>query len=300
MTKKRCKHKDIRTSGKSRYRCYDCNKFFNVYNVPDDRYRQEKTKAITKAPKVFVFDTENAPNIASVWSAWQQNIYPVQLLSDWYMLSWSGKWLNDSKVMSDIVTAKESLKEDDERIAKSLHKIINEADIIIAHNTAFDIPIMNTRFIMNGLTPPSPYQVICTLKTARRQFKFTHNKLDFLADRLGVPHKKLETSHQLWLDCRNGNQKALDDMLKYNKMDVMVLEEVYYKIRGWIKNHPNFNLYADSPEGSCSTCLSTNLVPNGSYVTTVNMYPSFQCQDCGAFSRPKTSGKTVTMRSIAK
>lgn len=297
---KNCEHKDIRTSGKVRFRCYDCNKFFNKKNVPDERYREEEETEPTTAPKVLLFDTENAPNIASVFRVWQQNIHPVQLLSDWYMLSWSAKWLNDSTVMGDIVTSKESVKEDDKRISLSLHKLINEADVIIAHNTAFDIPIMNTRFLMNDIMRPSPYQSICTLQTARKQFNFTHNKLDFLADRLGVPHKKLETSHQLWLDCRNGDQKALDNMLTYNKMDVTVLEEVYLRIRGWIKNHPNFNLYVDSPDKSCSTCLSENLKPNGFYTTTVNRYQAYQCQDCGAFSRVKKSGKKVSMRSIAR
>lgn len=297
-----CKHKDIRTRGKNlkRFACHDCNKWFNQYNVPDKQYRQEKPKKQITAPKVLLFDTENAPNIGSVWRVWQQNIHPVQLLSDWYMLSWSAKWLNDSTMMGDVVTPKESIAEDDKRISKSLHKLISEADIIIAHNTSFDIPIMNTRFLLNDIMPPSPYQQICTLQTARKQFNFAHNKLDFLADRLGVPHKKLETSHQLWLDCRNGDQKALNDMLKYNKMDVTVLEEVYLKIRGWVKNHPNFNLYVDSPDKSCSTCLSTNLESNGFYATNVNKFESFQCQDCGAFSRVKKSGKRVSMRSVAR
>jgi transposase-like protein len=297
----KCIH-DIRPARKdlTRFRCNKCQKWWNEKNVPDARYNKKASPKILTAPKVLLYDTENAPNIGSVWRVWQQNIQPVQLLSDWYMLSWSAKWLNDSTIMGDVVTPKESVKEDDKRISHSLHKLINEADIIIAHNTAFDIPIMNTRFLMNDIMPPSPYQQICTLQTARRQFAFAHNKLDFLADRLGVPHKKLETSHQLWLDCRNGDQEALTNMLEYNKMDVTVLEEVYLKIRGWVKNHPNFNLYADKEGMFCSTCLSENLVENGHYSTTVNRYPSYQCQDCGAFSRVKKSKKKVSMRSIAR
>jgi hypothetical protein len=297
-----CEH-DIRPASKDlkRFRCAKCNKWWNERNVPDERFNTGSPSIVTSdAPKVLLFDTENAPNIGSVWRVWQQNIHPVQLLSDWYMLSWSAKWLNDSKMMGDVVTPKESLKEDDNRISHSLHALVNEADIIIAHNTGFDIPIMNTRFLMNNIMPPSPYQKICTLQTARRQFNFAHNKLDFLADRLGVPHKKLETGHQLWLDCRNGDPQALEDMLTYNKMDVTVLEEVYLKIRGWVKNHPNFNLYCDGDGKKCSTCLGLDLKANGFYSTTVNRYQAFQCQECGAFSRVKKSGKKVSMRSIAR
>jgi len=76
--------------------------------------------------------------------------------------------------MSDIVTSKEVVNEDDERIVNSLWKLFDEADIIIAHNGGnFDIPNMNTRFIVNKLPPPSAYQMIDTLKVARKGFGFT-------------------------------------------------------------------------------------------------------------------------------
>lgn len=301
MNQKKCDHKDIRTRNKkrNRFQCNDCGKWFSDKNVPNKSWELPKVKNI---PKVLLFDTENAPNIASLFQVWNQNVHPAQLLQDWYMLSWSAKWLFDSKVMGDVLSSKESQGEDDSRLMNGLWHLMNEADVVIAHNAVkFDIPVVNTRFLLNGMTPPSPYQVIDTLKVARREFNFTHNKLDFLADRLKIPHKKLETEHKLWLDCRSGDEKALAYMLKYNKMDVVVLEELYLKIRPYIKSHPNFNLFMET-DGVCSTCGSENLKKNGYYNTTVNRYDSYVCKDCGSYTRVGKSkkGSHSGYRSIAR
>lgn len=298
MSKKECKHEDIRTRNekRTRFQCNDCGKWFSDKNVPNHSWELPKIKNI---PKVLLFDTENAPNVATVWRVWQENIAPIQLQSDWYMLSWSAKWLNDSQMMGDVLTPKESIKEDDKRIVRSIHNLLDEADIVIAHNAPFDLGIVNTRFLLNGMTPPRPFEVIDTLRVARKNFAFAHNKLDFLADRLKIPHKKLETSHQLWLDCRAGKEEALAFMLKYNKMDVTVLEELYMKIRAWIKPHPNFNLFSDK-KNCCSTCGSENIKENGKYSTTVNLYKSFRCDDCGSFSRSGISNKKTDLRSVAR
>lgn len=298
VEREKCKHEDIRTmsvSG-SRLRCYDCGKEFKPHTAPNESWKKKRV------PKVLVFDTENAPNLASVWGVWNQNLQPVNLLSDWYMLSWSAKWLFDKEVMGDVLTSKEAVAEDDHRLMKGLWKLMDQADVVIAHNAVkFDIPVVNTRFLMNGMTPPSPYQVIDTLRIARKEFNFTHNKLDFLADRLGIPHKKLETEHKLWLNCRNGDQEALEYMLKYNKMDVTVLEELYVKFRPYIKSHPNFNLFMET-DGVCATCGSDNLEFAGHYHTTVNKYESHVCKDCGSYTRSTKTKKGVKsgFRSISR
>lgn len=298
VTKEECEHKDIRTmsvSG-SRLRCYECGKEFRPHTAPNDSWKKQRV------PKVLIFDTENAPNIASVWRVWKENIQPVQLLSDWYMLSWSAKWLFDADMMGDVLTSEEARAEDDARLMRGLWKLMDEADVIIAHNAVkFDIPVVNTRFLLNGLTPPSPYQVIDTLKVARNQFNFTHNRLDFLADRLGIKHKKLETEHQLWLNCRNGDEEALAYMLKYNKMDVSVLEELYLRFRPYIKSHPNFNLFMET-DGVCATCGSSDLEFNGYYHTTVSKYESHKCNVCGSYTRSTVSKKGVKsgFRSVSR
>ena len=147
---------------------------------------------------------------------------------------------------------------------------------------------MNTRFVINGLSPTKPYQTIDTNKIAKKQFGFTHNSLSALAKIFGF-EPKLGTSFDLWKRCVNGEDEALAYMSEYNKRDVFLLEEVYLKLRPWIKNHPNIGLFIDTNNPVCPACGSEDLTWNSYYMTAVSKFPAFQCNACGAVGRGRTS-----------
>ena len=97
------------------------------------------------------------------------------------MLSWAASWLGSGEVMSARLYSEEVLDECDFRIVKQLWNLLNEADIVVAHNgNAFDIPKIRARFALNGLPPTSFYQQIDTKITAAKEFGFSSNKLDAL------------------------------------------------------------------------------------------------------------------------
>ena len=88
-------------------------------------------------------------------------------------------------------------------------EILDEADIIIAHNgDRFDLRKIKARFLSNGIMPPMPYKTIDTLKVARKEFALTSNKQDYITKLLGV-QEKLDTDFQLWVDCMDGYIDAL-------------------------------------------------------------------------------------------
>lgn len=133
--------------------------------------------------------------------------------------------------MSNVLTPEEVIKEDDSRIVKNLWKLLDEADIVIAHNgKRFDIPKINSRFILNGCPPPSFYKQIDTKEVASRNFGFSSNKLDALAGYFNIRHKD-DTDFDLWVRCLKGDKKALQYMEKYNIGDIEILEKVYLKLR---------------------------------------------------------------------
>ena len=274
-----CNQETIIKNGKSkdgeqRYLCTSCGS------------HKQPFEPLNSSPKILVFDIESTPSIGYFWSTnpWNVTMTHDKIIQDWYMLSWSAKWLNDSEIINDCIKSKESVVQDDRRIVKSLWKLFDEADILIAHNGhKFDIPMMNTKFLQHNILPPKPYQVIDTLKVAKRSFKFTHNKLDYLGEFLGIGRKNT-TEFQLWLECMAGNKKSLKRMLDYNDQDVLLLEEVYYKLLPYTKSHPNLNNYQDTKK-CCSNCGSSNIRPKGFYHTMVNRYQTFQCSDCGSFTR---------------
>lgn len=271
----RCKH---RHSALSHPNCYL-------------RYLQGKDIDSKRLPKVLVFDIETSPLKAFVFqkSIYKANISDDQVISEWFGLCWSAKWLFEDEIMSDKLTGKEALAEDDKRITKSLWKLLDESEIAIAHNgDSFDIPNMNTRFIVNGMFPPSPYQTIDTKTVAKKQFGFTHNSLDGLAKIFGLGEKK-KTDFDLWVKCTEGDEQALKYMEEYNKEDVKLLEEVYLKLRPWIKGHPNLGLFVESDGPVCPNCGSEDVEWTGKfYFTQTGKYETYRCS-CGAYGRSRTN-----------
>jgi len=236
--------------------------------------------------KILLLDIETLPMHVRVWGLYKQRISIDNVINDWIMLSWSAKWLFDPEIYSDILTVEEVKNRDDERITKSIWEMIDSADIIIAHNLKrFDIRKLNARFILNGISRPSHYKMIDTLTESRRCFSFSSHKLEYHG-RLLRNQGKIDTNYQLWIDCENGKQDALDKMLKYNKEDVNLLEAVYVWIRGWIKNHPNVGLYLDIDYPVCRNCGNENLKTlDNWYITGINKYTAYQCEECGATGR---------------
>lgn len=255
------------------------------------------TKSVIKAPKILILDIETAPIKGYVFSLWKDSVNLDKLLADWYIICWSAKWLFGREVLGDCLTSEEAKAQDDRRIVMSLAKLLNEADIVITHNgKKFDLLKINARMLIHRLPPVKPYQNIDTLEVAKKQFGFTSNKLDYLAKILGVD-TKLETNFQLWSDCVDGKPEALEYMFKYNNWDVECLEAVYLRLRPWIRNHPNLNLYYECDEPICPNCGSKHLTPEGFYYTSVNKYQVFRCE-CGATSRMRTSAVDPEVKEV--
>lgn len=253
----------------------------------------------TSPAKILIFDIETAPASAWVWGGWNQNpsnnLKMIQ--NDWFMLTWSAKWLFEDKVMTGKLTPEEAINEDDRRITKGIWELLDEADVVVAHNALkFDIKKLNTRFLLQGLDSPSHYQVIDTLVHARKRFSMMSNRLDYLAKMLKLEGKLSHEGFELWAKCMKGVPEALDKMEEYNIQDIAVLEEVYLEMRPWIKPHPNMGLFIESDETCCPTCGSSDLKLDGTYKTYVNSYDTFRCGVCGSLSRSRKTNITKEMR----
>lgn len=260
---------------------------------------QEYWKPAQGRPYILILDIETLPMIGYMWGTYKQNISPSQLIEGSVMVSWSAKWLFESEIKYDVMTPKEALNRDDSRITKSIWDWVNKADIIVAHNgSQFDMPVLNTRFIIHGLKPPKPYQVIDTLRVIKSRnhgFKFSSNRLDSVCMDLGIP-RKLHTDFSLWQGCMDGKQESLDQMAEYNRNDVGILEEVYVKLRPWIKSHPNIGLYVDTEGSVCPNCGNEEIEWDGEYYTMVSRYSAFRCKKCGAIGRSRVTELSLTKR----
>jgi uncharacterized protein YprB with RNaseH-like and TPR domain len=245
-------------------------------------------------PKILFYDIETAPILGHVWGLWQNDVGLNQIESDWYILSFAAKWAGKKEVIYHDQSKVKNI-EDDSKLLKKLWKLLNEADIVVGHNSnSFDNKKVNARFALMGMKPPSSYRTIDTKLVAKRHFKFTSNKLAYLTDKLCTKYKKLNhakfSGFSLWKECLAGNKKAWAEMEKYNKYDVLSLEELYEKLIPWDKSI-NFSVYNDG--SSVCSCGSTHFQKNGYYYTKTGKFQRHRCVDCGSEFK---EGKNMLIR----
>jgi len=235
--------------------------------------------------KVLLLDIETAPNLVHVWGLFKQNISISQIMDSSYVMCFAAKWLDEPEVIYDSVR-----KSGPKKMLQRIHKLLDKADAVVHYNgQRFDIPTLNKEFLLKGMQPPATYQQIDLLKTARGRFRFPSNKLDYIAQSLGLGKKFKHAGHELWVKCMAGDADAWQEMEKYNIQDVLLLERVYYKLLPWINSHPNVSLYHDSD--GCPTCGSTSLQRRGWAYTLAGKYQRFQCGECGSWHRSKKAEK---------
>ncbi len=108
----------------------------------------------------------------------------------------------------------------------------------------------------------------------------------------------METNFELWKNCVAGDEQALKYMQDYNVGDVETLEEVYLKLRPWIKSHPNLGLYLESDGPICPNCGSDELHwTDKYYYTQTGKYQTFRCQ-CGAYGRSRFNAVDKDAREV--
>jgi hypothetical protein len=250
-------------------------------------------------PKILLYDIENTPSLGWVWEKWQTNVIDID--TEWHMLCYAYKWLGEDKVYTvaqpDFVGYDKN-REDDYGVVAELWHLFDEADVVVAHNgDQFDQRKARARFLVHGFDPPSPYLEVDTKKIAKRHFNFTSNSLDDLARVLGLERKgNAGTFRETWLGCMNGDPAAWARMIKYNKQDVNVLEQVFLKLRPWAAGFPNLATLRgdDGRPGACPKCEAIDtMVKNGWRFTQVSNYQAYRCTQCGGTSRGRKAEKTA-------
>ena len=262
-----------------------------------ERYRRKARFDTTKPKNILLLDIETSPLQVFVWQLFgNKYISHDNIIRDTHLISWSAKWLFATETLSDVQTPEEAIAGDDKRIIGSMWKLLNQADVTVGHNSRkFDHKHINTRLIMNGYGPTNPHLVIDTLEVAKKNFRFTSNRLDYLG-KIMKNKQKLETNFKLWTDCIAGDKDALKRMEEYNRMDVILLEDVFMELRPWIKSGINVSIIQGGETPSCSICGGIDLSDAGDYYTTANRYHTYRCNNCGALSRERISDITKEER----
>lgn len=253
----------------------------------------------TTAPvKVLFWDIETSPVICSTWSLYPDSLNHSDIIEDWRIICAAWKW-QDSNVIESTHWAPTAdkhispvLGKDDTRVIKKLHSVLSQADVIVGHNSDnFDWKKFQTRCIELGLTPVAQKASVDTLKVARKEFKFTSNRLDYIGDYLGVGGK-MDTPKGLHKNVMWSVPGALKTMLEYNKRDVELLEAVYDKLKPYIRNHPRLHFDPDKP--TCVKCGNHSVVKNGIRPRHGGPIQKWLCKACGTHLFSALTSKVPT------
>lgn len=238
--------------------------------------------------QTVIWDIELSPRLG--WYYGVREVTPMKEVKPPTLLSFAWKWLGEKDGHCLTLYDRKGFDSyDDKLLVAELWNVLDKCQLAIGHNSRnFDSKVVNSLFLKNNMTPPSPYKDVDTLQIARKYFRFENNKLDNLGKLLAGEGKTKVTYGDVWEDLMFGNEKeqkrASKLMAKYNLNDVLVTEKIYKKMLPWATNHPNMALYAGK-ELICPRCANSVDFKVKSYRRTgvqINAI-QYQCKFCHAY-----------------
>ena len=211
---------------------YNCKQALRNIKTEESLYIKELENV---EAKTLIYDIETSPNVGWFWRAgYNQTITHEQIMKERKIICVSYKWSNKE----DVYNLVWNNKQDDKFLIEQFVPVLNEADLIVAHNgDRFDIKWLRTRALIYGIEMLPHYKQFDTLKVAKAKCYFNSNKLDYISKVLGF-EGKIRTDIDLWKRiCFENDRESLKEMLDYCDEDVRQLEKVYEVIK-----------YADYPK----------------------------------------------------
>lgn len=242
-------------------------------------------------PRIILFDIESLPNPFAALEVWPQiSNYPgLTLKASINSIACVGyKVLGSAEVNClhswDFPEWEKNVN-DDGPLCRALYDILKDADCVVGHNSKrFDWKFIQTRFLYHGLPLLPKLHHVDTCAEAKRNLYMFNNSLNtiarFLTDTEKMPHE----GWPLWVKTYYRDPEAMKTMSEYCMKDVLVLEEVFFKLRPVIKSLPNYNLFSPMKVNSCPSCGSTRLYSNGKRYTKTRIYRRYFCPDCKGWS----------------
>ena len=244
--------------------------------------------------KIVLFDLETMPNLVRTWRKWEQNV--IWYERHGYLWSISHTELGSGKIIHKNLTDFPLYKKDkysDKALVEYIWKLVNEADVLVAHNgNAFDLKQITGRFIHHRLKPPLPYQSIDTKLLYKKYLAEDSNSLKDIAEKHNLPHKLETGGESLWRKCEQGDKKAIAKMKEYNNGDIVTLEAAYNLVLPYVTNHPNLALM-NGLEIACPNCASKHMTISKDRPSRTGWKRQYQCQDCGSYHTQPIKGGQI-------
>ena len=216
-------------------------------------------------PKRLFYDIETSYNIVKSWRiGFNINLNMEDIIQERAIITIAYKWEGEEDV-----TVLSWNKGCDKEIIKDFVKVMAEADELVGHNVdRYDTKFIMARALKHNIPVLPKYQSTDTLKLAKKHFMLNSNKLDYIAQYLGIGHKTKHRGMEMWDDIILKNDpKALEEMIEYNVQDVFLTEQVYHKLMEYSLPKVNHASKQTGDKHTCPQCGSDHAELHKTYIS---------------------------------
>lgn len=185
---------------------------------------------------------------------------------------------NRLRVITNIV----KLQEQDIVVMQTSEKTFIANGYLMHNCDKFDTKFIMGRALKHGIIGLPKYQSTDTLKLARKHFLLNSNKLDYIAQLLGIGSKIRHRGMAMWDDIILRNDlKALEEMVQYNVQDVRLTEEVYKRLIKYTQPTIHHGVINGGETHSCPECGKMEASLEKTYVSKVGTQTRLMKCTCG-------------------
>jgi uncharacterized protein YprB with RNaseH-like and TPR domain len=132
--------------------------------------------------------------------------------------------------------AKKEKGKNDKALICTLRDELEKYDILVSYfGLNFDLKFLNSKLIHYNERPIAPRFHIDAYRTVKKIFNTSSRSLATITEYLHIPGKSRVTP-ELWMEAGyDGSEKALKEIMEHNKWDVIILEEVFKRIKYHIR-----------------------------------------------------------------
>ena len=169
------------------------------------------------------------------------------------------------RVITNIV----KLQEQDIVVMQTSEKTFIANGYLMHNCDRYDTKFIMARALKHNISVLPKYQSTDTLKLAKKHFMLNSNKLDYIAQYLGIGHKTKHRGLEMWDDIilRN-DSKALEEMIEYNVQDVFLTEQVYHKLMEYSLPKVNHASKQTGDKHTCPQCGSDHAELHKTYISS--------------------------------
>jgi uncharacterized protein YprB with RNaseH-like and TPR domain len=155
-----------------------------------------------------------------------------------YIFCFSLKEL-DGKIVHRLITPQEiRTYKFDKGVIIDFLKAIKGYDRLVGYyskDNRFDMPFLRTRALKWGLDFPGWRDILFTdvYDLIRPKLKLNRNRMEVACELLGIPSKQHRLTPEVWQRAQAGSPKALAYILKHCDEDVVSLEALYKRVKGF-------------------------------------------------------------------